>query len=328
MIRSLCLLLALSSAAPLAAQEADLDRMARYFAGRFDNNLQVWQENEDGVPDSLRHEHIHSIFAPVEVSAFGEHVFYVQQYLDGDPDAIYRQRLYAFASGEGEDAGRIVLTIYAFPDDGAVRDAHLDPAPLAGLAPEDLRAYPGCEVYWTPDGDAFRGVTKPGACRVRSRSGGTLIIEDDLYLDADEIWIRDRATDAASGARVFGHRGGVHHTLRRADAFTGWAVLRADGSESAEPAPDSAFVMVRGLTLHDEGQRQRLVLADGTDTGLTVELAQLVYQASQTAILKLALYRDGEDRAFAYTWADPDASRIGVNMRWVQVGLARQGGRP
>ena len=310
------------AAVPPSAQDlaADHARMMGLFGGRFDNNLQTWQEAEDDVPDSLRHERIHSIFARVAVPALGRDVFYVQQSLDGDPDRVYRQRLYRFAPSP--DDGATVLTIYAFPDDEAVRDAHLDPARLSSLAPSDLRAYPGCEVYWTPDGDGFRGVTRRGACRVTSRSGRELVIEDDLYLDDDEIWIQDRAT-TAGGEYVFGHRGGEPHKLRRADAWTGFAVVRADGTESAEPAPDSAFTVVRGLALHDEGDRVALVTADGRALGITVELAQLVYQASGTAILKLALYRDGQDRAFAYTWADPEAKRVGLNLRWVQVGLTR-----
>ncbi len=313
MLRPASLFLALAVAAPLAAQDADLDLMMRYVEGRFDNHLQVWQQGEDGVADSLRHAHVHAVFARVEAPTLGDHVVHVQQSLGSDPDRVRRQRLYAFARGEGPDAGHVVLTIYAFPDD-AVRDGPLDSALLARLTPETLRPRPGCDMVWTREGDAFRGETRDGACPP-SHPGPLRVAEDVVYLDADEVWTGGHPTTAP-------------YRLRRADVFTGWAVLRADGSESVEPAPDSAFIMVGDLSLHDEGQRQRLVTADGRDLGVTVELAQLVYQASRTAILKLALYRDGEDRAFAYTWADPDAGRIGLNLRWVQVGLTRDGGRP
>ena len=309
-------LLALLCAAPLAAQDADLDRILRYAEGRFDNHLQVWQQAEDGVADSLRHPHVHAVLAPVDVPAVGPHVVRVQQRLAGAPDGTGRQRLYSFAPGRGADAGRIVMTVHpvrggAVPDDGAPPDT----ARLAAREPEALQ--PGCQVVWTREGDAFRGQARGAACGTGSSSGRA---GDGLYLDGGELWM---------GAGEAGHVAGAHgpYRLRRADAFAGWAVLRADGSEGTGPAPDSAFVAVRDLVLHDEGQRQRLVAADGRDLGVTVELAQLVYQASQTAVLTLALYRDGESRAFAYTWADPDARRIGLNLRWVQVGLTRQDGR-
>ncbi len=58
----------------------------------------------------------------------GEHVYYVQQYSDGDPSKIYRQRLYSFSANPEEDA--IELVIYAPPDTAAVVDAHLDWRPI------------------------------------------------------------------------------------------------------------------------------------------------------------------------------------------------------
>ena len=51
-----------------------------------------------------------------------------------------------------------------------------------------------------------------------------------------------------------------------------------------------------------------------------MELAQLTYQATQTPILKLAML-DKEGYAFTYIWANPEADRLGINMRWMQVGL-------
>ena len=45
--------------------QADRDEMLNWFTGEFDNFQQIWQEKEDKMVDSLRHEHIHSIFLPV-----------------------------------------------------------------------------------------------------------------------------------------------------------------------------------------------------------------------------------------------------------------------
>jgi hypothetical protein len=66
--------------------------MLAWFAGEFDNNRQVFVEREQKLPAAEVHQHIHSIFTKVDLPAFGPHVFYVQQYLDGDPAKIYRQR--------------------------------------------------------------------------------------------------------------------------------------------------------------------------------------------------------------------------------------------
>jgi hypothetical protein len=307
-------LVSLALAAPTSAGATEdpqqvLARFAGLFEGEFDNFQQVWEERE--ARSEAPHEHIHSIFARVTLPAFGGHVFYVQQYEGGDPTRIYRQRLYSFAADAG--AAAIRLTIYSFPDEQAVRDAHLDPTRLAGLVPAMLRTTPGCEVDWKPEGAAFVGTMKDKACRVVSRrSGQTLVISDDLRLDASEIWIRDQASDEA-GRYVFGHKGNVHHKLKRCRFFDGWASLRRDGSSDQHE-------VVRGLRLHDQGQRVEVSAGGAT---YELELAQLVYQASKTAILKLAVYEKGQAKAVSYAWTDPTAERIGLNLRFVETGFRR-----
>ena len=194
----LALLLSVSIAAANAqskstALEADLKQMMSLFEGEFDNFAQVWEEKEQKAQHP--HEHIHSIFHRVALPAIGENVFFVKQYMDGDPSKVYRQRLYSFSPNQKENA--IELRIYQFPDDKAVADAHLDSSKLNGLTTEKLRATPGCEVYWKREGEDFNGYMKP-TCRVNSqRLGKTIIITDNLKLNQNEIWINDQATDEA-----------------------------------------------------------------------------------------------------------------------------------
>ncbi len=236
------LMVAMSAAATGAASlEYDLALMMTWFEGEFDNHLQVLDEQEN--PPEQAHERIHSIFAPVDLPAFGAHLFYVEQYTDGDPTKIYRNRLYSFSLNEAEQA--IQLTIYSFADAAAVVGAHLDPSRLAGVTPETARTMPGCEVYWKKDGDRFIGYMKEGACRIASqRLGKTIVIGDDLVLTADEIWIGDRAVDE-DGNWVFGNRAGIQHQLKRSRPFQCWAVVQAEGAQE--------YTVRRGLALHDQG---------------------------------------------------------------------------
>ena len=203
-----CAWLSLTAAAQTAAKktalQADLQTMTQMFEGEFDNHLQAWEEKEQKA--ELPHEHIHSIFARVKLPAFGENVFYVKQYMDGDPAKIYRTRLYSFAPNEKE--GALELRIYTFPDEKAVNDAHLDQSKLAGLAPAKMGYYPGCEVYWKRNGEAFDGYMKKDACRVESkRSGRTLIISDDLKLTKDQIAWRFLAPAGITGLWQITKRG-------------------------------------------------------------------------------------------------------------------------
>ena len=208
----------------------------------------------------------------------------------------------------------MVLTIDAFPDAEAVVDAHRDSSKLAHLTANDLRSDPGCEVYWRFQDDPFVGQTREGACRVESsRSGRTLIISDDLYLDADEIWIQDRAVDT-EGNHVYGHRGGIPHKLERVRWFDCWAAAPKDVE-----AED--WHLWRPIRLHDQGGRYEMV-AEGADTFThAVELFQAVHARTGVPVLEMAIHRqDQPKRSAAHAWGAPDASRIGIDLRTVQVG--------
>ena len=307
------------AAGPAAAGslQQDLEDLLSWFAGEFDNHLQVIEEEEAESPPEQPHEWIHSIFQPVELPALGEHVFYVEQYTDGDPAKIYRNRLYTFSVNADEQA--IQLTIHSFADPKAVEGAHLDPSKLAGLTADDVRSISGCEVYWKREAaDRFIGSIPDGACRVVSqRSGKTLIIDDDLVLTPDEIWIGDRAEDE-DGNWVFGNRAGIPHKLKRSRNFGCWAVVKAEGSDEwVSPA--------RGLVLHDQGGWAAITSGGDEPRSYRLELEQRTYAGErQVDVLKLAVYEEGKDESLAYTWTEPGSINIGMNLRWFQAGCSRQ----
>lgn len=298
--------------------QADFTRFLDWFPGEYDNHEQVWQEKLDKGADP--HEHLHHVFVPVSAPAIGEHTFFVQQYLDGDPENIYRQRLYSFSLDESEAAIR--LDIYSLQDEARYRDAHLRPGTLDTLSPADLVAGPGCEVYWTYQADYFRGYMKEQSCNVISRSSGQeIFITDDLKLTPEEIWIRDEAFDAR-GERVFGNPGGIHHKNRKVRYFTGWGGVKQAGP--AADQDDDQWHFMRGIIIHNEGQIYPILSAAGEPSGYSIQLARLTEQSTGTQVLKLGLVEDASGYTVAYSWANPGAQRIGINLRWAQVGLTRK----
>jgi CpeT/CpcT family (DUF1001) len=294
--------------------QADLTEMLSWFTGEFDNFQQVWQEDEDKVADSLQHEHIHSIFLPVKMPAIGEHVFFVKQYMDGDTNKIYRMRIYNFLIDNNEKAIRLDIHTFKNPtDEKTYQNANGGPSVLEGLKPENFTSTDGCAVFWRKEKGIFIGYMKSKACNfVSKRSGKRIFITDSLRLTPNEIWIRDEAEDE-NGNYVFGHKAKIAHKLMKCRPFKGWIAIRKDSTEDK-------FEFVGNLRLHDQGWRMRVVKPNGTVTPYTVELSQVIYEKSIN-VLKLAIYEEGNTKALSYTWANPEAERIGINLRWIQVGL-------
>jgi hypothetical protein len=335
--RTVLLVLLVFISARVSATGLD-DRLAlllEWFPGEYDNYEQTWQESLDQVAQP--HEHLHHIFLPVDAAAIGEHTFFVQQYLDGDPQNVYRQRLYRFDLDQDEQAIR--LKIFSFKDEAKYRNAHLRPAMFGELAMVELIERPGCEVFWKYDTDHFKGYMKERACSfVSKRSGKRIYVIDDLRLTADEIWIRDEAFDE-DGGRVFGNEAGVHHKNRKVQYYSGWAGVSSAGPAMAMDGANwtrkiGGWVFGGNLdnfgrfVIHDEGQVVPIADDDGGNSGYSVQLARLTYQGTTVPILTLKLIEDATAKTLAYSWAAVGSDRIGLNTRWAQIGLTLQPGQP
>lgn len=293
----------------------DLALMMQWFEGEFNNFQQVWKEKEDSIAQELRHEHIHSIFAKVDMPKIGKNTFFVKQYMDGDTNNIYRQRVYNFHVNEEEKA--IQLDIYSFKtpaDEKKYRQADKKPTLLTNLSSEDFRNLPGCAVYWKKQDDHFIGFMKEKACHFTSRrSGKEIYITDSLMLSQDDIWIRDEAYDA-EGNYVFGNKAGIHHKLKRCRYFKGWIAVEK------EPKSNEYYLM-RNIRLHDQGHKIQLIDKSGEATKYFVELSEVIYR-SGIDVLKLAVYEEGKKKSLCYVWTNVEAKRIGINMRTITAGFA------
>ena len=113
------------------------------------------------------------------------------------------------------------------------------------------------------------------------------------------------------------------YRLLRARPFRGWIEVPEGGPYDPEVGPDTVYRRTASLRLHDQGGLAET--ADAHGQVQTVELTQLVY-ARSLRILKLAVYAvparevTYDSHAVAYTWTEPDARRIGINLRDVVSG--------
>lgn len=286
----------------------DFSRMMDWFPGRYDNQEQVYFEDNLEIEEELSHGRIHHLFVPADLPGFPGNTFYIQQYQNNDPTDVYRQRIYSFEPDFEENAIR--LTIYIPKDAKALLNAHEDRSKLEGLKPSDFTTYPGCEVFWTYENDQYHGSMKEGACRVESkRSGKTLVVTDDLQLSKTGIWIRDEAEDT-DGNYIYGNKAGVHHKNLKARMFNCWVSPQKE---------DGEYGFYNNVRLHDQGGFVWLEGEDHDQVGL--KMRNVVWPTGNNrASLVLYAYRGkDEERAVSYVWTSPDGDRLAMNLRWMQV---------
>ncbi len=126
-----------------------------------------------------------------------------------------------------------------------------------------------------------------------------------------------RADEIGTG-RLILSADGVSLDMRRARRFACWAAVpkqarKADGSED--------WWGKRDIALHDQGGRADLVTDEPVPQRFTLKMRNVVWPAgpNQPSLVLYVLTPDGGERAVAYSWADPPAKRVGINIRTLQA---------
>ena len=117
---------------------------------------------------------------------------------------------------------------------------------------------------------------------------------------------------------------GVETTLKRARAVECWAAIpkktrKDDGSTD--------WLFKRNLALHDQGGRVSIGGGDSGAEKVTLRMRAVHWPPPSTNRPSMVLYihKDDPDRAASYSWADIDASRVGMNLRWMQASCTIKG---
>jgi hypothetical protein len=300
----------LAAAQPPPGATGDLALLQRWLTGEFDNFQQYYEAKETKAAQP--HERIHTVITPLTAPAIGSHVLLAKESALGAPGRIQTLHVYSLLPGRGGAA--VTLQLYLVTDQSLLAAAQADPAAPVALGPAQVRLLTGCDVTWRRDGDAFVGDMEPGACRtVWPRTGATVTVHNTYRLTADQFWFSESLNNE-TGRVVFGRADGVPYKLMRARPFNCYAAMLKEGTTDK-------YDGMLNVPMHDQGKLVRFRTEDGRDTKYTFELSQLRYN-QKVPVMKLALYEDGKEQAFTYSWAETTSAKIGINLRWMQVGCS------
>ncbi len=314
MLMAVPALAAAQAPAPSGPAGGDLALLERWLTGEFDNFQQFYEAKETKAAQP--HQRVHLAIAPIAVSGIEGRLLLVKESALNEPDRIQGLHIYSLETGPAD--GQVLLRVYAVADPGILAGITEDPAKPVAVTPAQLTLVPDASVTWRRDGDAFAGVTAPGAGTAAGSSAAKRVQLTSTYrLTADEFWFADRVTGEA-GTLLSGRADGVPFKLMRARQFSCFAAMLKEGTTDK-------YDGMLNVAMHDQGKLVRFRTEDGRDTKYTFELSQLRY-GQKVPVMKLALYEDGKEQAFTYSWAETTSRKIGVNLRWIQVGCSLKAG--
>ena len=176
-------------------------------------------------------------------------------------------------------------------------------------------ALDACALHARRDGTAISHVADPAACSVLTPGIGATAALLPLAVTFDGELLRVRFyVDQARGDAA-------REDLRRVQVYAGWVAINGAGPSAAADSTD--WHMDRTMHLGSEGGRSPVRFRDGTPSGYSLQLERLTYRDGNVPVLKLSVVADTDGRTLAYAWANPEATRIGLNLGWLQVGLDR-----
>ena len=172
------------------------------------------------------------------------------------------------------------------------------------------------------DACALRGVATPGGMDVRAEPATCATVAPGLGSSAALLPLVIEHDGESLRVRLYSDQArgpDARAEARRVRWFSGWAAINGGGPDAK--AENADWHMNRELRISNEGGRSALKWRDGQNSGYSLKLERATYRDGNVPVLKLSVIDDASGRVVAYSWANPEATRIGINLGWVQVGL-------
>ena len=172
------------------------------------------------------------------------------------------------------------------------------------------------------DACALRGAATASGLEVRSDLASCSTVAPGIGVTAALLPLTIEHDGDALRVRLYADQARGPEAMiaaRRVTWYGGWAAINGAG-QSAKPE-STDWHMNKQIRMSNEGGKVALKWRDGQNSGYSLELERATYRDGNVAVVKLSVIEDASGRAIAYAWANPEATRIGINLGWIQVGL-------
>jgi hypothetical protein len=292
--------------------------MAELLPGIYDNANQSYFDTRRDLPAADRHARLSTTITRVQAPAFGSQVFLWVNKAESTQGPQMSYRLATLEPGPGADE---VLMKHYFKMAGAIAEAD-----LVSLKPADLRRTEGCDYVFKRRADHFRGQQAAKTCRF-DWEGQKVYTDNEISLSKSSLWFVDHKFVIKTGKRITGVGSGEPFWLERARIFHCYADIPGVGG-----GRDIPFKRYDNLTIHDRGGQRWFKTDETPAREIGVMLRNVTWHVLNEANNNfnrnsLVLYimeklPDGKTQGHPYTFTDPEASRIGINMSWMLVNCA------
>lgn len=190
-------ILTITSCASMPASPMnDISQIMSWWSGDYNNDAQlakltaagkpIWRADDTGEGG---HIEVTSHYRPIALPAFGANVIYVEETKHGDPDAMFRQRIYTLGQASEDDPIRVKM--YYFNDKEKYVGAYKDLSLLADLTPDDMfELKDECDLIVEKQDDKYHMPMVKDACIFGERA-----FNYQVLIGQNSFWFRDKISD-------------------------------------------------------------------------------------------------------------------------------------
>lgn len=267
--------------------ERNLLIIAEMLPGQYDNTNQAYFDKRLNEPLESQHGKLHGTVERVDSPEIGQYVFIAT--IEGmDEGSISESLIYSLA--EDDDGWSVRMKFYAQPANSGLGHAvYLQ----------------GCDVLWLEEAGQFRATRQStSACL----SGSLRMIPEDVLLSENSLWIKFEANPRR------------YYTLERARNFS--CSISVPGVGGGRETPYKRYHIPN---IHDRGGQVWTTLDDGREVSITLQVVRWPMNSLENVFARHAFViyvgtrENGVENEVSYAWAEPDAQRIGINLKWMLV---------
>lgn len=183
------------------------------------------------------------------------------------------------------------------------------------FSPLDAQGRPvgSCPIEVIVRSNGFVARTAAGTCRFGTGGEQAALIKEIAH-DGQTLVIGDRVVDPETGETRASDR---VLQLQRVRAYSGWVGVRDSDSHDSQ----GAWRVANEISIRSDGLGLDPDDAAGMALGVTLDLAPYRVREGQAPVLRLRVFDSASGELLGQSWADPLATRIGIALPGVQVGL-------
>ena len=298
----------------------DLVKITEFYEGAFDNDSQLWFESRQDFTnrENEKHDRLHAIHTKINCPSIGDHVFYVEEFLNDDPEEIIRQRVISFKSDK--EAGGIRMDLFFLKDADYYKMGYNSLARLDSIDREDVFELDGCHLIFKREADQFFGQMGYKDCQFGKEDNLRYSVHD-IHLSENKYWRTDQTYLVANDELHSGNPAHEPHKMRKVNYYK----CDISFTEKGYYDPSGKDKAYKDVLIHNQGGSASFYDPIKEKTYiLQLREKEYPFYKEGSDFFMMRFIEEGAKRSEVIITSEPHINKISFSLGWSSAACYKQ----